>query len=100
MYLEDSLGRSFQRLTGVAGHLSLSLDPDKRAPWGDSMSVIFSIAHAVLSHTKWDAAFCKVWECVILRRIRGEVYLEDIPQEFIAGDNEPLLRQLDPLGRA
>jgi hypothetical protein len=99
-YAGERSAAAFERLSGVAGQLFLGLDVDKQTTWDASLSSIFSSAHEVLARTDWDAAFCFEFDHVILRRIRGETFIEDIPPHILRGDTEALLRQLDPSSHA
>ena len=99
-YASERLAAAFDRLTGIKGQLFVSLDVDKQVAWDLSLASIFATAHGILARTDWDAAFCYEFDHVILRRIRGETFIEDIPNRIFRGDIEGLLRQLDPFGQA
>ena len=99
-YTSEQLASAFEKLTGVAGRLLVGLDVDKQVAREVSLASIFTTAHGILARTEWDAAFCYEFDRVILRRIRGETFIEDIPDHILRGDIEGLLRQLDPFGQA
>jgi hypothetical protein len=99
-YASEDLIMAFERLTGVAGRLHVSLHLDKHTPREFALHTAFSTAHGILARTDWDAAFCLEWDHPILRRIQGETFLEEISSLFPRGDTDALLRELDPSGHA
>jgi hypothetical protein len=99
-YCSEDLVAAFEQLSGIAGRLFVSLRVDKAVTLSSSLTGIFETAHGILARTEWDAAFCYEFDHVILRRIRGETFIEDIPDHILRGDVEGLLRQLDPSGQA
>ena len=93
-YASEDLAKAFEELSGVTGRLFISLQPDKQIPRDESLKILFSTAKTVLLRTECDAAFNLEWDHVILRRIRGEIAVEDISHLF-PHDSDALLQQLD-----
>jgi len=98
-YAEENLAQAFERLSGVAGRLFVSLDPSKQFDWDTALTNLFGAARQILLRTECDAALILDWEHVILRRIRGEISMEEISHLFPRRDSRALLRQLDPFSQ-